>query len=334
MLQRQTFRLPGVDGASLFVRAWLPSPQRPIKGLVQVVHGVAEHSGRYEGVAARLAERGYAVYAQDLRGHGRTASGERALGLFAERDGWSLSLTDLERVTAHLEGRYPGRPLALIGHSMGSFLAQHHAMLHGERLAALVLSGSDMRPAALFRLGAVLAGIVSTVRGPTHRSRWVNFLFIGNFKYHVRGRRTDFDWLTRNGQSVEEYRRDPLCGWDATATLWRDVCQGLIYVNASKHRRAMPARLPMLLLAGGADALNGGGRRVRRLADAYRAAGVERVDASVYPGARHEVFNETNRAAVYRELVDWLDARMADRTPVRSVASGRGERASNDDAGH
>ena len=320
MLQRQTFRLPAVDGASVFLRAWLPSPERPIKGVVQVVHGVAEHSGRYEGVATRLAENGYAVYGQDLRGHGHTAAGPRSLGLFAERDGWELNLTDLERVTAYLEGRYPSRPLVLLGHSMGSFLAQHHAMLNGERLAALVLSGSDMRPVLVARVGGLLAGSVAAVRGTFHRSGWINFLFIGGFKYSVRNRSTDFDWLSRHGESVEDYRRDPLCGWAATATLWRDVCRGLAYINGQRHRRAVPSRLPMLLLAGGADPLNGGGKRVRRLAEAYRAAGVSRVDDSVYPGARHEVFNETNRELVYRELLDWLDARLAD-TPRPSTGS-------------
>src|SRR6266436_4746710 len=139
--------LTAADGAAVFVHCWRPEAMP--RGVVQIAHGLAEHGGRYARLAAALTEAGYSVYASDHRGHGRTVPTPEDLGFFAARDGWGKSLDDLWRLNRRIAADHPGAPIILLGHSMGSFMAQHFISAHGDALAGVVLSGSGGKPSAL-----------------------------------------------------------------------------------------------------------------------------------------------------------------------------------------
>ncbi|MBA1146767.1 alpha/beta hydrolase [Ectothiorhodospiraceae bacterium WFHF3C12] len=296
-------------GADLFCRCWRPAAEAV--AAVQLVHGMAEHSGRYRHVASVLASRGWVVYAHDHRGHGHTAVNRNRLGLLAEKGGWRHAVDDVHRINEHIGGEHPELPVALVGHSMGSFLAQHYAIEHGERLAALVLSGSDNRSDLSALVGSFLAGTIARLRGPGHRSGLLRHMTTGAFRRQIDDADSQAAWLSRDRAVVRAFEDDPLTGFEPSAAMWRDILRGVHFIGRTSNRSHVPPALPVLLMVGGADPLSDGGRRVRLLAEAYRKAGLRDVSVREYPLARHEVFNEINRTEVLADLVDWLASRLS-----------------------
>jgi alpha-beta hydrolase superfamily lysophospholipase len=304
-MQSSTFMLATPDGIDVFVNRWLPGGDP--KAVVQISHGLAEHSTRYARFAQRLTDHGYAVYASDHRGHGKT-SGDR--GLFAERDGWQSVIDDLHAVTRRAKEEQPGLPVFLLGHSMGSFLARGYAAQHGEELAGLVLTGTAGGAGALGRVGVAVAATQARLRGHAHPSGLMNTLTFGQYNAAFKPVRTDFDWLSRDPDEVDKYVSDPDCGFVLTAGGFVDMLRGLAEVNTDRGMSQVPKDLPVHLASGDQDPVGAQGKGVRQVADQLRRVGVHDVTMTLWPGARHEILNETNRDEVETEIVEWLDAHL------------------------
>lgn len=307
---RQTYRISVDDGCSLQLHCWLP--QAAPRATIQLIHGISEHAARYEALAAVLVDAGYAVYAHDQRGHGQTAASTDALGFVASTGGWRRLLDDVMAVYCHVSEQQPNLQRVLLGHSMGSLLAQHFAIENGALLDGLVLSATTYRTDPLPAFGTWLASQMIRWRGAPYRSSFLDFITVGALRLTIRKRRTIFDWLSRDPAVIDAYIADPLCGGVPSVALWRDVYDGVRFVARREQQAKIPRSLPILLLAGSADPLSAGGRGVSRLAERYRALGIADVACRLYPGARHEVFNEINRSEVYSDLLDWLDLRLSE----------------------
>jgi len=318
-MQTSTRTLNTEDGAALFVYRWLPDT--PAKAAVQIAHGLAEHAGRYARLAEALTGAGYAVYAADHRGHGRTAPTAADLGFFAEGEGWRRCLDDLWQLNRQIAAEHPGLPVVLVGHSMGSFMAQHFISEHGEALAGVVLSGTDGKPGALASAGRLIARLERLRLGPRGRSALIHALAFGVFNKAFAPTRTPADWLSRDPAEVDKYVADPLCGFVATTQNWIDLLDALPEIAKPDRQALIPKQLPIHIISGSADPVSDGTKRLQQLLAAYRAAGLERVTHRFYEGARHELFNETNREEVTRDLVLWLDGVIAARAaPARRRA--------------
>ena len=304
-MRSDTFTFAADDGAPLFVYRFLPEGDP--RAIVHISHGMAEHAARYARLAAALTAAGYAVYANDHRGHGRTAASEADLGFFASTGGWSRVVADLVQLLAHEKREHPGLPLALMGHSMGSFIAQAVVLDHAEELAAVVLSGSNGSPGLLSRAGRLVARIARWRVGERGRSRILRWSSFDAFNRAFAPNRTAFDWLSRDNTEVDRYIADPRCGFEVSTALWIDVLDGMAAVADPGREATLPRLLPIYIFSGGMCAVGESGRGVERLAAEYRAAGLERVTLRIYPGARHETLNEINRDEVTRDLVTWLD---------------------------
>ncbi|AXH95347.1 alpha/beta hydrolase [Ornithinimicrobium avium] len=304
-MSEPTFTHTVPDGTVLHVYRWLP--EGTTRAVVQVAHGMVEHAGRYAHLGRRLAREGYAVYASDHRGHGRTAGSPDDLGHLGDEGGFAATVDDLVSLGDRLRAEHPGLPLVLLGHSMGSFLARAYAARYGERLDALVLSGTAGDPGATGRVGVRLAALESRVRGPRARSALMEALTLGPYNRRFSPNRTDFDWLSRDEAQVDAYVEDTLCGGRATAAFYRDLLTGLIWVNQLPTAAMMPADLPVHIVAGEVDPVGGADAAVE-VAGLMLEAGVQDVTVRIWPGARHEVLNETNRDEVEDEIVGWLDA--------------------------
>lgn len=305
--QAQFLSLP--DGSRSWLYVWLPTGQP--RAVVQIVHGMAEHGARYARFAAALNAEGYAVYAQDLPGHGRTASNIDALGHVADSGGWARLLQAVHGVRAHIEQTHPGLPLVLFGHSMGSFIAQHHLVEHGAGLAAAVLSASSGSLGPLRLVGLALNRAQIKLFGPQHRSALTEAMTFKDFNKQFQPNRTGSDWLSRDDAEVDAYVADPYCGYRCSAALWAGLLQaGGALLNAKRLVR-IPLTLPVLLIAGSLDPVCSGGRGTHLLAAHYRQAGMADVTTTVYEDARHELLNETCRDEVTQDLLDWLRERLA-----------------------
>jgi alpha-beta hydrolase superfamily lysophospholipase len=293
------------DGVDVFLRCW--TPEGSAKAAVQIAHGLAEHGGRYAQLAHTLTAARYAVYASDHRGHGRSAATAGDLGFFAARDGWSVVIEDLRQVRRRIAGEHPDLPIVLIGHSMGSFMAQHLMSDDGDAYAGVVLSGTGGKPSALAAAGRLIARLERLRLGPRGRSPLLQAFSFGAFNKQFAPARTPFDWLSRDNAEVDKYIADPLCGFPAAVQLWIDLLDALGNVTGAARQARIPKRLPIHVIVGGDDPVGANTKSVRQLLDAYRSAGLERVSHRFYDGARHELFNETNRDEVTRDLITWLD---------------------------
>lgn len=303
-----TLAVTADDGSALAVRRWttVAGP----RAVVQIAHGMAEHSGRYGHVAELLVAGGYEVWASDHRGHGRTATSAAERGHLADQDGWERAVTDLRAVSHAIRIAHPDAPLVLFGHSMGSTLARSYATAHGNELAGLALSGVSGPPGLSGRAGHAIAAVEARLRGARHRSTLMNALTFGRFNHGFRPARTRFDWLSRDPDVVDAYIADAECGFLATSAFFRDLLGGVLAVNDPANVARIPPSLPILVLAGAMDPVGANGVGARRVAAALRDAGVTDVTLKIYDGARHEVVNETNRAEVIGDLVRWLDAHL------------------------
>lgn len=310
-MQSSTSTLTTPDGTQLHVNRWLPDG--PTKAVVQVAHGMAEHSDRYARFGERLTAAGYAVYASDHRGHGSTARTAQDAGYFADDHGWDTVVDDLHLVTEHALSENPGLPFFLFGHSMGSFLSRSFVTRFGGELDGLVLSGTAGDPGALGKVGLALASAQARLRGRRHPSGLMDQLTFGQYGAAFKPNRTKFDWLSRDEAEVDKYVADERCGNVFTSGFFVDLLGGLAAINADSEVARVPKELPIHLIAGSLDPVGAKGKGVQQVADQYRRLGVQDVSVKLWPEARHEVLNETNRDEVMDEVVGWLDAHL----PVR-----------------
>lgn len=305
-MPHSTFWLDTSDGLQLHVHRW--DCGTPPKAVVMLAHGLAEHAGRYGRLGEALNASGYELFALDQRGHGQTA-GRGVLGQFADGDGWKKVVDDLASLNHHIRQMFPGLPIFLLGHSMGSYIAQAYLMHHSCSLQGAILSGSNFQPARLYRGAGLIARFERWRLGPQGRSRLINYLTFGSFNNAFKPARTGFDWLSRDPLEVDRYVNDPLCGFVATTQLWVDLLGGLESISNVKQLSQIDPGLPLLVIGGDSDPVSAG-HRLNDLAGALRVAGLREVELKIYPQARHELLNESNRDEVTRFLIDWLDRAM------------------------
>ena len=301
----QPFTLKAAAGTEndidIYVHRWLPSG--PAKAVIQIVHGLAEHAGRYARLAAALNGLAYAVYASDLRGHGKTAKSQEDLGFFAAKDGWRKCLDDLWQVNRNAASAHPGLPIVLLGHSMGATFARQFMAEHGDSLSGVILSGCSGQPNALAQSGRVTARLERLRLGPRGKSRLIQSLTFDAFNKRFQPTRTGFDWLSRDLAEVDKYVADPLCGFAASTQLWIDMLDA--WAAIARSCDSVPRNLRIYVISGTHDPVSAGTKAIMPMLQQFRTAGLS-VESKLYPEARHELLNETNRDEVTADLIRWL----------------------------
>ncbi len=308
MTQNTTFTLTDPDGFEIFVYRWAPSPGVQPKAVVQLAHGAAEHALRYERFARYLNQAGYVVYANDHRGHGKTAGTLDKAGIAGE-DGWNGMVRDLRMITDCIQHDYPDLPLFFFGHSMGSFLGQRYIQLWGEGLAGVVLSGTT---GALGDTSAMIAGMEQYIQaqGRSAPSELFIQMFAG-FSAPFPPVRTGFEWLSRDEAEVQKYVDDPWCGFPFSNGLVLDMFKGAADIWCDESESRIPKDLPVLMISGALDPVGANTAAVNLLAQRYQAQGIRNLTVKFYENARHELLNETNRDEVQKFILDWLDERIS-----------------------
>lgn len=303
----EEFTLTGRDSYKIVAYVWLPTtPQESWKGIVQISHGMAEHALRYGRFAKALNKAGYAVYAHDHRGHGKTISSPEDTGFFAENNGWSLVIDDMHILNQRIRMQYPSSPIYLFAHSMGTFIAQQYAAEHGDSISGLILSASIDNAGFLRHIGLIIAKAERLRIGARGQSKLLNAMSFGDFNKPFKPNRTEFDWITRDTIEVDKYINDPLCGFIVTTQLWIDLLQGLGVMALPATRDRVPNSLPILLITGGDDPVTQKGKTVDELKIAYEKSGVKNVTTKKYPDGRHESLNEINRDDITADIITWL----------------------------
>ncbi|MBN1664088.1 MAG: lysophospholipase [Deltaproteobacteria bacterium] len=310
-MQDTTFTYDDPDGFKIFVRRWAPPAGVKAKAVVQIAHGAAEHSLRYERFARFLNQAGYIAYANDHRGHWMTAGSLDKAGKAGD-DGWNGIVKDAKLLTDIIKKENPGLPVFLFGHSMGSLLSQHYIQQWGSEIAGVVLCGSSgARPD--------MEKAISTLE-KLPRDGIAKAMFSEANKRFEPGK-TGFEWLSRDEEEVQKYVDDPWCGFSFTFGFSLDLLKGIQEGWKPENEARIPKNLPIYIVSGADDPAAGEkAENVKLLIQRYKKSGIKNLMAKLYPGARHEILNETNRGDVQRDLRNWFDAllrRLRSRQPAQ-----------------
>ena len=266
------------------VYRWLPDPAQtpePI-AVVQIAHGIGEHALRYDAFAQYLAKSGFAVYADDHRGHGETGRRQHGgdlsqLGRLGP-GGMRATEAAIVQLTGIIRERHPGLKVAQFGHSWGSFMTQRILGSRPSHWEAVVLSGSAYRTRKYMESGPL------------------------NAKWAGEPGATGFEWLSRDPEVARAFVADPLC-FAADIMKLFGIADALRFYGTPKGR--WNPQVPLLIMSGTDDSVSRPGG-LQLLADAYRARGASEVSLKLYPEGRHEMLNETNRAEVFADVATWL----------------------------
>ena len=289
------------DGLGLAVLTVLPDGEP--RALIQFSHGMAEHKERYQPVMEFLAAHGYACVINDHRGHGASVKSPDDLGYFYKDGGRGL-VKDLHQMTLWFRAKYPGRPMFLIGHSMGSLAARAYAAKYGRDIDGLVLSGSPGEN-SMAKLGLAVTRVLQVVHGGQHAtSKLMDNMVNGPFSKAFKGG-SKFAWLSANQENVARYEKDPLCGFSFTINGYRALLN--LMIAAYDPKTTIRRSLPTHFMSGEDDPCAPDRKGFDHAVENMRQRGCTRVTAKMYPGLRHEIFNE-GKEEVWQDLLTTMDS--------------------------
>lgn len=297
-----------VDGCDIELYVYEPHVDLRTRGVIQLVHGSCEHAKRYEPFIDYLIQQGYIVYANDHRGHGQSVSSPEDYGYFGEQNGWQMMVDDLKVINDLIHAHYPDLPIIMLGHSMGSFLARHYAIDYGETINGLILSGTAHHPKMQLIAGKWTSKLAKKIKGSKDRSALIHRLSYGAFNKGIETLRTPSDWICYDEDVVDEFTRDPSCGFVFTNAGFYDLFSGLLYITQFKNISKMPYDLPVLLISGEDDPVGGMGDMVQKTYETMKQAQLTNVKMKLYPNMRHEILNEFDKDLVYQDIIDWLES--------------------------
>ncbi|HNZ43061.1 MAG TPA: alpha/beta fold hydrolase [Bacteroidales bacterium] len=309
-MKEATFTITAEDHVEVFVYSWTPDDNTKIMGVVQIFHGMAEHAARYRDFAAYFAGAGFAVFANDHRGHGKTAGSVENTGYIAGNNSWKSILADTKLVNDHIHKILPNVPVIVYGHSMGSFYARAFLELYSGDLAGVVLSGTAWHPALVLGFGLTVAKIQCFTSGEKHKSKLLDKLSFGAFNKKFKPRATPFDWLSRDVDVCKKYTADDYCGWVASASFFRELFRLLKFIHRSALYQLTDTKIPVLIFSGEDDPVGDFSKGPRKMYEFLSKKGFTNVKLLLYPQGRHEMHNELNRLEVYKNMADWLAERL------------------------
>lgn len=298
------FILEGYKGYDLWLTAW-DEVEQP-KAVVQILHGMAEHIGRYGDFAEYLNSLGYIVIGDDHRGHGLTA-GENKLGLVPDGDCFADTIQDAIAITEYARHEY-GLPVLLFGHSYGSFLAQGYIQRASGEIIGTVLCGSACQSGIAVKFGKAVASAQVAVKGKDSPAELIRKLTFGAYDAKFASENKDFAWGTRDDAKREKYLADKYCDFTMSAGFYKSFFGGLSKLYKAGNMSNIRKDLPIFIISGDKDPVGGMGDLVVKLYEKYLSIGMTKVSMKLYPDARHELLNELNNREVYGDVADFIDA--------------------------
>ncbi len=300
----KTEKFQSFDGTVLQCYLW--DNVRNPKGVVQISHGMAEHARRYDDFANYLNQNGYIVFADDHRAHGMTSTKQSSKGVKGYHKGniYFDTVKDECAITKMLKDRY-SLPVFYLGHSYGSMVGQRY-IEECKDYSGVILSGSAMMKGALLNTGATVANVNYKLTGGEKTAKLLDKLTFGAYNKPFKNE-SDFAWLSRDKENVKKYIFDEQCGYVMSVAFFKFFLNGLKESYKAENLAKIDKNKPIGIFSGDNDPVGGNGKLVKKLYDQYKSLGVKDLTLKLYPNARHEILNETNRAEVYADFLTRLN---------------------------
>lgn len=304
----QTFQLKSKAGP-IHCTLWLPKDEP--RGVVQIIHGVAEYAARYDDFARFLTDRGFAVVGNDHPGHGHSVSSKHGLGYL--NGGWMGTVRVIHSLYSKMRAEYPDVPYFMLGHSMGSFLLRTYLFTYHTDLTGAIISGTGWMPRAALQAGKLVCKEEAARLGESSTSDLLQSVIFGGFNKKFAPNRTNYDWICSNEVVVDAYARDRLCNWKPSIQLCTQMVEGLIMIENKDNLSRMQKNLPVFFFSGQLDPVGNMGNGTLQAVHAFQRAGMKDVLVELYPYMRHECLNETGKEKVYGDVFSWMEQKLRDR---------------------
>ena len=295
------------SGAKINLYSLLPIGDA--RAVIHIAHGMAEHAIRYSRFSSELTDAGFAVFTHDMRGHGFTEANGAPQGVFSESNGFSLVLEDQNEVISLIKKRLPDKPIICFGHSLGSVINLNFALRYPNQVNALACWNLGIETGFLPKASRKILALEALIRNPRLPSLIAWKLSFGAWNAKFKPNRTEFDWLSQDEKEVDLYVEDPLCGFDVSISMWKDILDGVFYAGNKKNLKSLSKELPVHIIGGANDPCTNYGRDMEKLAIKLRNNGLADVTCKILERTRHESLNEINRDQTTAVFISWLQER-------------------------
>jgi alpha-beta hydrolase superfamily lysophospholipase len=310
-MQKKEFTIESRDGKKTPVHCVEYIPEGDPVCILQIAHGMAEYIGRYAPFMEWLCGQGFLVIGEDMLGHGGTAATKEDLGFFCDTDPATVVVRDIHRLKKTVQEQYPGVPIFILGHSMGSFVIRNYICRYGTGIQGAVIMGTGMTPASVLKFTQGLASMQAKMFGSHHPAKMIDQLAFASYNKKIPNARTKFDWLSVNRENVDRYIADPLCGFLFSVNGFQTLFELVARLHLPEYLDRMPKDLPVLFVSGMEDPVGAYGTAVTEV---YRSfldqEHMTDVSMKLFDGDRHEILNEDNHEEVYQYVRDWILSRI------------------------
>jgi len=294
------------DGKEIYLYRWEPEENIKPKAVVQVIHGMAEYGSRYDRFAKELIKDGFIVYADDHRGHGKSAESLSTLGYISDNDGFHTMVHDQGEINKFIKKENQGLDVYIFSHSMGSFIAQRYMEIYGDTIKGVILSGTGGKPNSMMNMGIFLSKTIMNLKGRRASGKLIDDLGFGNYNKMVENQNTKYDWLTRDDDEVEKYILDPYCGGEFPISFFYDFLKGMKAIHKKDNLDAIPKELPISIFSGDKDPVGNYGKGILSLVNTFKNLGIVNLSHKLYEGGRHEINREQVTQDVKLSLNSWV----------------------------
>lgn len=309
MASKREFYFKSSDGINkVHAVEWSPEDGK-IRGVLHIVHGMAEKVERYDDFARFMVDKGFLVVGDDHLGHGKTAASDKDFGYIAKENGAHLLVRDEHRLKKHIQESHPEVPYIFLGHSMGSYITRRYISVYGKGVDAAIIVGTGFQTRFETGVALAIASVYRRLRGDRYRSSLMTELAFGKYSDHIDNPRTESDWMCRDDKVVDAFKNDPLCDFVFTVNGYRTLFSLVREDCDPKTAAKVPKELPIYICSGAEDPVGQYGKGVMRTYDQYRDAGIRDLRVKIYPEMRHEIINEIGKEEVYQDILGWIEER-------------------------
>ncbi len=307
-MQIQHFEYTSSDGVTQ-IEAIIKSPSAEIKGIVQISHGLKEHFGRYEKFMDFLVDEGFVVVANNHLGHGRSVK-EELPGYFGAKNSYQFLVEDLYKLSEIAREQFGEKPLFLLGHSMGSFIARLYMTRYKEELSGAIISGTSGPNFKAEFPAYYYAKTIAKIKGERNYDKRLTSLTSNGTKGKFAKDGANA-WLTSDSKEQDKYSKDGFCNFSFTIGGYREMFKMMRLVGSKSWAESVSKSLPILFVSGEKDPVGNYGKGVEKVARRLGAAGVSDITLMLYEDGRHEMLNEVNHLEVYQDILAWIEEKLS-----------------------